>query len=471
MISLLNVPCSVGSKVRSSLSSILWLVLLGVLLHPCRSLAANQDGNQGFLDALVQRSTLSSLLRLEGAITTHKGDLQKLEVTYEPKLKIELPYHLRFTTIVRLRADASDELEPGGPDQPEVAPVSRSLALNDHVTFALRECYLEGTIGRTLLRIGKQQIVWGKADGLKVLDVVNPQSFREFILEDFDRSRIPLSAVNAEVPIADVTLQLVWIPENTYHDLPTPNAAFAFTSPLLVPPSRPGVRVDLRDAERPNRFLLNSDVGACLSAFVGGWDLTLNYLYHYDDFPVLFRELSLTPSGPLATITPRYRRTHLVGGTFSNAFGKFVVRGELGFSFDRFFPTEDPTRANGVIKTNEFASVLGLDWSGIEDTFMSVQVFQSVLTERPPGVFRDQCEGVITALVRRNFLHDRLVAEVLLLQSLNRGDGLVRSKLRYELRSNVTVWGGTDVFYGDKNGLFGEFTRQTRVIFGLEWGF
>jgi len=449
----------------------LWLVLLGVLLPPHRSLATDQAANQGFFDTLIQRSTLSSLVRLEGAVATHDGDLQKLEVTYEPKLKIELPYRLRLTTIVRLRGDAVDKLEPGAPDQPEVAPVSRSLSLGDHVTFDLRECYLDGTIGRTLLRVGKQQIVWGKADGLKVLDVVNPQSFREFILEDFDKSRLPLWAVNAEIPLAAVMLQLVWIPENTYHDLPTSNATFAFTSPLLVPPRQPGVRVDLRNTERPGPLLLNSDIGARLSAFWRGWDFTVNYLYHYDDLPVLFRELSLAPSGPLATITPRYKRTHLVGGTFSNALGKFVVRGEVGFSFGRFFSTEDPTSANGVIRTNEFASVLGLDWSGVEETFMSVQFFQSAITERPPGVFRDQCEGVITALVRRNFLHDRLVAELLWLQSLNRGDGLVRSKIRYELYSGVTIWGGADIFYGDKQGLFGEFTQQTRVVFGLEWGF
>jgi len=49
----------------------------------------------------------------------------------------------------------------------------------------LREFYLETDWGKSYFTFGKQQVVWGKADGLKVLDVVNPQSFREFILEDF----------------------------------------------------------------------------------------------------------------------------------------------------------------------------------------------------------------------------------------------------------------------------------------------
>ena len=62
--------------------------------------------------------------------------------------------------------------------------------------------------------LGRQQNVWGKADGLKVLDLVNPQDFRELILDDFDDSRIPLWAVNAEIPVAEVVVPLVWIPED-----------------------------------------------------------------------------------------------------------------------------------------------------------------------------------------------------------------------------------------------------------------
>jgi len=64
------------------------------------------------------------------------------------------------------------------------------------------------------LVLGRQQNVWGKADGLKVLDLVNPQDFRELILDDFDDSRIPLWAVNAEIPVAEVVVPLVWIPED-----------------------------------------------------------------------------------------------------------------------------------------------------------------------------------------------------------------------------------------------------------------
>lgn len=462
--------CAMACKVEVVLRSALWVLILTLAVLPDSAMAVRSGTRQGLVADLAARSTLYHLVRLEAAVETYDARLQKLEAIYEPELVMDLPWQLRLTTIVRLRGDVVDELEPGRPDQPEVAPVSRSLALADRIELALRELYVEATIGRTFLTLGKQQIVWGKADGLKVLDVVNPQSFREFILEDFDRSRLPLLAVNAEVPIADVVLQLLWLPEQTYHDLPTPDAAFALTSPLFTPETQPGGLVEVHDLERPNRFFRDSDVGARLTTFWKGWDLTVNYLYHYDDLPVPFRSSAPSPTGPLVTVTPRYKRTHLLGGSFSKAFGDFVVRGEVGFLGERFLPTNEPTEADGVIETQALETVVGLDWSGLTETLVSVQGFQSVITDRPPGVFRDRVESVVTVLVRRDFLYDRVLPELSWLHSLNRGDGLLRPRVRYELSSPVMVWMGADIFYGTRDGFFGQFNRASRVVLGLTWG-
>ena len=70
--------------------------------------------------------------------------------------------------------------------------MTRPRLIGNRAEVELREFFLEGVFDRAQWRIGKQQVVWGQADGLKVLDVVNPQSFRAFILEDFEDSRLPL---------------------------------------------------------------------------------------------------------------------------------------------------------------------------------------------------------------------------------------------------------------------------------------
>lgn len=404
-----------------------------------------------------------------GAVFTVKGAFgrraQTGALTVRPEIDVQLPWDFDLTVIGRFRGDAFDRLEPGRPGQPEVAGPTRRLLIGNHGEAELREFYVSGPVGEGWVTAGKQQIVWGKADGLKVLDVVTPQDFREFILDDFDESRIPLWSVKAEYRFGEWDAELVWIPDKTYHDLAEPDAAFAFTSPKLVPRPPPGVPVILRSPRRPGRFFADSDVGARVATFWRGWDLTFNYLYHYYDVPVFTR--TIAPLG--VVLEPEYDRTHLVGGTFSNAFGDWTVRGEYGYSFGRAFSVADLTDRDGLAETDEVSYVLGLDYFGLADTIVSVQFFQSILTDTPRGVIRDAADSTATALVRRDFRNDVLHAEVLWLQDLNHGDGLVRPKVTYDLDDRTTLWIGADVFYGTPQGFFGQFTEQDRVVVGLEW--
>ena len=418
-------------------------------------------------DALVDNVEFSGMFESELATETETGNTQKAEVIVTPEISLDLTDATRITLIGRIRADFADELEPGQPSQDNRSILSRRMFVGDHVDIELREAFIDTEIGSTFLRIGKQQVVWGQADGLKVLDVLNPQSFREFILDDFEDSRIPLWTVNAEIPIGDVFLQLLWIPDNTYDDIPEAGATYAFTSPLIVPEIPPGIPVTISPLDRPDDFFGDSDVAAKLSAFVGGWDLSLNYAWHYFDRPVTRREISTTG----ITVQQNYERTHLLGGNFSNVFGDFTVRGEVGYSSDRFFLTNDVRDEDGVVHTGELAYVLGLDYQGWRDWFVSTQIFQSIVTDPDRGLVRDTEETTATLLARRDFMNEALQAEVLFIHSLNRGDGVLQASVGYDWHSNIRLKVGADIFYGTPLGLFGQFNDKDRISLGIEIGF
>ena len=163
------------------------------------------------------------------------------------------------------------------------------------------------------LTIGKQQIVWGQTDGLKLLDVVNPQNFREFMLDDFENSRIPLWSLKAEFDIAAIGVQFIWIPDNTYHITQDFDAPFFTKSMFREVPE--GVSTQLENPIKPNRFIADSDVGVKVSTFKSGWDLSLNYLYYYEDLPAFYTEI-ITNTTSVAKISPVFERQHLLGGNF-----------------------------------------------------------------------------------------------------------------------------------------------------------
>jgi len=74
----------------------------------------------------------------------------------------------------------------------------------------LRELYVDTTAFGWDLRLGKQQVVWGTADGIKLLDIVNPTDFRELNQAPQEDSRIPVWMINGERNVGDSgNLQLI----------------------------------------------------------------------------------------------------------------------------------------------------------------------------------------------------------------------------------------------------------------------
>ena len=68
---------------------------------------------------------------------------------------------------------------------------------------ALREAYVDAENNGYSIRAGKQQVVWGTADGMKLLDAINPTDYAEMAQNQMEDSRIPVWMVNAETDAAD----------------------------------------------------------------------------------------------------------------------------------------------------------------------------------------------------------------------------------------------------------------------------
>ena len=403
---------------------------------------------------------------------TDDFDGQKFEAIIEPRLDVSFDGGWEVTAVARVRLDAVGDLGPDASRPNNYSSLSRPWANNENAGLSLREFYLDKEWGSSFWRVGKQQVVWGQADGIKVLDVVNPQSFREFIMDDFDESRIPLWTVNVEVAVGgDSSLQFLWIPDTTYHELAEQDTPYAFTSSKLIPQAPPRIESKVLEADRPDNAFSDSDAGLRYSAFLQGWDVTLNYLYHYQDFAAPYQKLLLDARELTALLLPEYERNHLIGGTASNSFGSVTLRAELAYSTDTFHLASDISN-QGVADSKELASVVGLDWQlGLQDTLVSAQWFQSHLLDYDSDILRDRTEHNVSLLYRRTFDNETWQFDALTLYSINNGDSWVQLKLRHVLRSNLDIWLGGDIFSGDNDGLYGQFSQQDRLTLGLELGF
>jgi hypothetical protein len=414
--------------------------------------------------------SFSGTWQQEWAVARHGGN-QKFEAVVQPRWDVDFGNGMDLTTIVRLRLDTIGDLGPTVYRPFNYSSVNGPSYNTEHASIELRELYLDVPLGNSFLRLGKQQVVWGESDGIKVLDVVNPQSFREFILQSFDDSRIPLWMVNLELPVGrEGSIQLLWIPDTTYYELAERGTPYALTSPLLVPRQPPGLDTVVLEPDTPDDPFGDSDAGIRYRSFVAGWDISLNYFYSYADFPVPFQRLEQGETGLVGVLDPDYKRNHLVGGSANNAFGDFSVRTELVWNSDRWFTSTDIAR-RGVEESAEISSIVGLDWQHSSSGLLSAQWFYSRVLDYRSAIERDKTEQMVSLLLRQTFDNENWEFTALALHSLDYDDSLFQLKLKYWFSSELEVWLGADIFDGRETGIFGQFDKTDRILMGLQYGF
>lgn len=394
------------------------------------------------------QTDLSSILEFNSAYAPERGDWQKNELIWRPTLVTRFDTGSKLTLNLEVRNDIEDQIDPGSPDQPFRAGMTRKSFPSDESELELRELFLDHYLGDAFLRVGKQQIVWGQADGLRVLDVINPLSYREFILPDIEYRRIPLWSAMLEVPFQSGTAQFVWVPDATVTESTLPGATYS----LIPDPFDGAGRLAVN---RPESFK-DGDYGFRFSSFQNGWDLTANYLYHTVDDPLI----RVDPSR--LTLEANYNRSHLLGFTASKPFGDFTLRSEVGFETEKRFSSPS---SNRVFESEEISYVVGVDYSGLSDTLLSAQLFQSHRLE-VDGEFDSTIEQM-TLLVRRDFLNNTVNVEALAIYDNQHKDSLVQLSSKYTWATNVVLHGGVDYFFGDAQGQFGRFRDESRLELGV----
>jgi len=323
--------------------------------------------------------------------------------------------------------------------------------------FFIRETYVDIPVGGLELRLGKQNIVWGEMVGLFFADVVSARDQRDFILPDFEIIRIPQWALRAERFGENYHAEVVWLPSPEVDLIGKPGAEFY----PFQEPAPAGFTQQFNDPVRPARNTRNSNLGLRASTVRSGWDLSAFYYRSTDVNPTFYREVVLAPA-PAVVFTPRHDRIWQVGGTLGKDLGPTVLKAEAIYTSGRSFNVTRLSELTGVVPQDTLDYVVGLDFTFGRDTRLNLQFFQRYFREHDPDLVHEQHEDGITLL-----LSGRLGAnwepELLVLQSLNRTDRLVRTRLGWIPQRNWRVVFGVDVFTGPVTGFFGRFDGNDRA--------
>jgi len=355
-------------------------------------------------------------------------------------------------------------------------PVGR-LGYPSKPWFDPRQFLLDGKIKSVSLSLGLQQVVWGQADGLRVLDVINPLDYREFILEDFLDSRRPLWTVRADVPVAGGSLQLLWIPYFAPGRVPAPENEFglgaSFGLSLIAEAFRDlpiaDLSVSLKPTRRPAYRLRSSQAGARYRRSLGRWDFTANYFYGWEDVATPYLGGFDFSPDPTLVIAPRYDRKVVYGGTAATDFGPIVLRMEAGWNARRSaaVPTFPPT--TGFERVGQFSSVVGADYWVRPWLWLSGQYFLQFTSAPQQKLVFPRYNHLASFYARGDFWRETVKPELFILTGLNQRQYMIRPRVTRSFGDHWSVSVGADFLGGRSITPFGFFKTRDRLVIELKW--
>jgi len=341
-----------------------------------------------------------------------------------------------------------------------VNPVFDYNALNDDLDISLRQAYMDIYFDNFDLRIGKQQIIWGKADGVFITDVISPRDLSEFILPDFEEIRIGTNAVKFDYYLGDSTFEAVWIPTFQPTILPDGNSIWA---PKMSDFPMP-VSYDYANAEVEKK-LSESEIALKYSFLGSAIDFEIMVAYMWDDNPTMH---IIAQQDSIILIKSEHHRLPLAGASFSKPVGGAVVRGEGAYYFGKRFASEEFI-PNGVKEKDYAHYLIGYDhnWFGINVSF---QFIQEYILDYEADISNDEFSNTLTFLITEDFLRETLRLELFTYYGINNDDALLRPKIAYDLADGFEIQLGANIFVGEE-GNFGQYDENDMLYMKVRYDF
>jgi len=311
--------------------------------------------------------------------------------------------------------------------------------------------------------LGVQQVVWGVADRLRILDTIHAFDLREGLFGDYVQQRRPLAMTNTECQLSpDQNLQLLIVPQHKEHLLPPPDGRFAFYSADFSAP--PTVPLNIKHGHEPNwRNPSDWNGGLRWGSHWLGVDSTVNLWHGWQDVDSYWLRFNLTDVQGERHVQ---RRT-LLGGSLTAPLGSVTLKSELGYSPDATRYQLDMFELKPH-KTEEKQLLVGLDYL-TGDWFFNAQYYNRWLGDVNNAIEPSRRQ-LISLGSRRAMLQERLSLTGFVVHDLENHGQYLSLGLSYDLDEHWQIRTGIDNFSG-KQDSFGGFRDQSRWVNALRYAF
>ncbi len=228
--------------------------------------------------------------------------------------------------------------------------------LDNYESFTdLKDVYIQGSLNKNLdLKFGRQVVIWGKSDSIRITDVISPLDNREPGMVDIEDLRLSEVMTRLDYYFSDWGLSAIVIHEPRLEIEPAFGGDYRpsdiFGAP--IPYSRFPDRTD------PQWNLDNTQYAMSLDGRFTGWDLSF---YAANVFDNRF-DVELVDGSPVRY----YDKINMIGVAGNVVSGSWLFKAESALVNDINY------RSTG--RKNRLDALIGFDYTGIRDTVLSLEL-------------------------------------------------------------------------------------------------
>ena len=221
----------------------------------------------------------------------------------------------------------------------------------------IKDAYIQGTLSSSVdLKIGRQIVIWGKSDSIRITDVINPMDNREPGMVDIEDLRLSETMTKLDYYFGDYGLSAIIIHEPRLQIEPAfgsdyrPRDVFGPTIKDVAFPDR----------YEPNWDLENTQYALSLDGRYSGWDLSW---YAANVMNSSFDIKLQDDDTPLRT----FDKIYMTGIATNVVSGSWLYKAEAAYIMDIDYRSIDENK-------NRLDALLGIDYSGFAKTILSLEL-------------------------------------------------------------------------------------------------
>ena len=419
---------------------------------------------EGFFTNLF--SDFSGKITQEGAISYN--DLRPQNIFGSLRQSFFLYYEHSFENGVKVKVNGRAFYDPMYDTSKAVDYYPAEIAeLNSEVE--LFEAYVEGSINENLdARLGRQVVIWGKSDTIRVTDILNPIDNRRPGYQDLESLYLPTTMLKFDYQYDNWRISPIVILEQRFTKDPPLGSVFHPASPEetysdYIAAGNTVYSVEHESYKDPT-FALS------IGGEFEGWDINFYAARVYEARGYIPNDELLDPR--IINKKFQHNKTNMLGAAFNIVEGEWLFKAELAY-FDNLTYT---TEQDDGLKRIDY--LLGFEYAGFANTTFSYDFALRHFTEAdlnlevPLENYNGQDTYQHALRVSSSFKRDTLDANYLVSlygKNLDEG-GYQRAWIDYDMADALnTQFGVIDYFGGSL--LFDKVADQVVVFMDISYSF